>query len=217
MKHLKTTILALLLFLSSCTQEYIPDGKMPEILAEIYIVDRYIIADYTLALKADTSRIYESVISEHGYSTGQFIKTFERHLTRPSKLKQLYEKALDLVIEEQELVKRMIESKQRKDIFANSLRKVSSDTNRLIFPDCRNRAIRWLSRPYTNPSWKFTYNDSLNNLFQTPAGIGWWSSNLRKDIPRYYYIMKDYEKNSRTIPLSRKFSRTLEKRVAGAR
>lgn len=217
MNYFRVAYFLLSLLIVSCSRGLIPDNDMPRIIAEIYKTDRYMSSDYMLTLKSDTTRIYESVLNNYGYTSEQLINTIEHHLWRPSKLKQFYQEALAIVQEEQAVVKSAIEAKSREELHKARFLEILSDSTTIKYTLGRERAFRWIVSPNTHPILKVIYNDSLMHIYETPQMVKWWQNNFQKDSIRTQYITFKDEKDRRTLHNTLKLRETFEKRAGSTR
>ena len=200
MKYIRVLYIALLGILISCKSEKIPQREMPLLIAEIYKVDRFINSNYNLVIKADTTRIYESVLNKHGYSSKQFVYTIEHYLSRPAKLKSFYSKAKQLIEEEERALQERIDKIKREDSLASPYKKIVENSSKITALTLKERSVRWLMLPNVYPSFLPTPNEDSEFRFTTPNMVDWWAENFKKDSIQPIFKGK-YEKNSSTIPL----------------
>lgn len=193
-----------LFFLFSCSSKEIPERELPQIISEIYKVDRHIGLNYNLAVKSDTTKIYESVLGHYGYTNEQFVKSIERYLHRPEKLKRIYIKAAEIVDKEREEIAEFLERQYQQELFSYRYRELSRDSTTLSFKKAKERAYKWISAPTLYPKWRVTMNDSLLNLYQVPTMPTWWIDNFKPDTTTIYFISRAHEKNFGTLSHTRK-------------
>ncbi|HBZ25910.1 MAG TPA: hypothetical protein DEO54_06675 [Rikenellaceae bacterium] len=200
MRHISFILFFSLFAALSCSREYIPQKRMPEIIAQLYKVDRYINTDYKLVLRADTIKIYESIFNHYGYTSEDFINTLDYYLSRPLKLKSFYAQAKILLEKEEEAIIEIIRNRERADSIAAPIRKMVELSNSVIKYDPKNRAIRWIVLPEKHPEFRVSLGDSLTRIYETPTMSRWWRENYQSDTTKFS-IIKINEKNRRTIPL----------------
>ncbi|PKP00266.1 MAG: hypothetical protein CVU13_01800 [Bacteroidetes bacterium HGW-Bacteroidetes-8] len=200
MRHISFIPFFLLFVVLSCSREYIPQKRMPEIIAQLYKVDRYINTDYKLVLRADTIKIYESIFNHYGYTSQDFINTLDYYLSRPVKLKSFYAQAKIILEKEEEAVIEIIRKRERADSISAPIKKMVELWDSVIKYDPKSRAIRWILIPEKHPEFKVSLGDSLMKIYETPRLSRWWWENYQKDTTKFS-IININEKNRRTIPL----------------
>lgn len=207
MKYLKSILIIVLLYTTSCSGKLIPEEKMAQIIADIYKADRYVNSEYKLVLAADTTRIYEAVFNHYGYTSEEFIYTIEHFLSRPSKLKAMYSKAKIMVTEQDSILSEIIAYGQKLDSFAVPYNKLMKNVDSVMVLVPRQRALRWIMEPSVYPRWSLVHNDSIKKLYETPQMNVWWLNNFKKDSTNLNFTFID-EKNSRTVRVPPKFNST---------
>ena len=200
MRHIKTILIFASLILASCSGDYIPQKKMPEIIAEIYKADRYINSRYNLVLRSDTTRYYEAIFNKYGYTSDDFIKTIDYYLTRPVKLKSFYTEAKAILEKEQTIVADILYKREREDSLSATYKKLIDESGKIVKLKADERAVRWILAPDKYPEIRFATGDSLRRLYETPQMSGWWLNNYKKDTLTFPITRRD-EKNRRPIHL----------------
>ncbi|MDP3437873.1 MAG: DUF4296 domain-containing protein [Bacteroidales bacterium] len=200
MRHISFILLFSLFAALSCSREYIPQKRMPEIIAQLYKVDRYINTDYNLVLRADTIKIYESIFNHYGYTSQDFINTLDYYLSRPLKLKSFYAQAKILLEKEEEAIIEIIRNKERADSISAPIKAMIEHSDSVIKYDPKSRALRWILLPEKQPEFRVSYGDSLMKIYETPRMSRWWWKNYQSDTTKFSIISIN-EKNRRTIPL----------------
>ena len=200
MRHISFILLFSAFAALSCSRGYIPQKRMPEIIAELYKVDRYINSDYKLVLRADTVKIYESIFNHYGYTSQDFINTIDYYLSRPIKLKSFYAEAKILLEKEEEVIIEIIRSKERADSISAPIREIIKNADSVIKYEHKRRALRWILIPEKHPVWRVSLGDSLLKIYETPQMARWWWENYKRDTTKFS-ITTINEKNRRTIPL----------------
>ncbi len=200
MRHILTILAFAAVILASCSGEYIPQKKLPEIIAEIYKADRYINSRYDLVLRSDTTRYYEAIFNKYGYTSEQYIKTLDYYLTRPAKLKTFYTEAKSIIQKEEAIIADILFKKEREDSLSASFKKLIDESGKIVRLKRDQRALRWILAPDRYPEIRFATGDSLRTLYETPQMPVWWIENFKKDTLTFPITRRD-EKNRRPIHL----------------
>ncbi|MFA6769669.1 MAG: DUF4296 domain-containing protein [Bacteroidales bacterium] len=212
MNYLKSILIIILLYTSSCTGNLIPQEEMSQIIADIYRADRYVSSEYMMVLGSDTTKVYEAIFSNYGYSSKNFVNTIEHYLSRPSKLKSIYSGAKDIIAEEYNTVTNIIRRTERLDSISALYQKLIENRDSVMMLLPHERALRWVMEPLVFPRWSFSYSDSIRNLYETPQMDIWWQNNFKKDTTTLKFTIID-EKNSRTVPVPLKFHKAYLERA----
>lgn len=192
MKRLILCIPLLILF-TSCSDDTIPLSKMPSIIADIYLVDGYINTDLNRVRLADSTSYYEAVVKKHGYTGKQFFATIDKLVERPGKLKLIYEKAKNVLLEEQSRVDYEIRYLPENAV-SPLIMKIIYEIDQGTEIDRYRRAVRWITFPGNFIHWKATFSKDRQAKFEEPALGVWWSNNIPLNEKPFY----EYEKISGT-------------------
>ncbi len=200
MKHPFILLLLVIISLTSCDRNLIPQRKMPEIIARLHLADRYVNSNYRLVLKADTTKIYESVLNRYGYTGDQFIYTIDYYLTRPVKLMEFYKEAKQLLEKWEKQTEDLITYNQMMEFKLRPYKEIMEKAGEIKILTSRERSLRWILVPDLYPVWSTSLSDSLKAIYESPQLALWWASNFKTRYPEILLIKRD-EKNRSTIPL----------------
>lgn len=204
MGYFKRLFYFILLLSLSCSRGVIQERELVQILSEIYKADRFINSNYRLVLASDTTKVFETILNEYNYSNQDFTHTIEYYLTRPQKLKKIYQEAKLIVKEEAEMVERALQYERKLDSIAKPLLEIQKRSYQIEKLYSERRALRWILAPTSYPNWQINLSDSLQKLYETPQLTIWWTNNFKEEYEPIKIILKD-EKASRTIPIPAKF------------
>lgn len=206
MNYLKSILIIVLLYTTSCTGDLIPREKLSYIIADIYKADRYVNSNYELLLASDSTKVYEAIFNHYGFTATDFTNTIEYYLSRPTKLKEIYSGAKAIVEEEEHQVSKVIKYNRRLDSIRVKYTRLLKNANSVVRLLPQERAVRWLIEPLKYPHWSISYNDSIRNLYENPQLKKWWLNNFNIDTTTLKPFLID-EKNSRTVPISPKLKK----------
>ncbi len=201
MRHIKYILATLLFIVFSCSEVHISSKKMPLIIAEIHIAEKYINLNHEILLNNDSTRYFEPIFKKYGYSSKDFKKALSYYLTRPAKLNKIYAKALLILEEKESETDELIYRKAKEDSVLATLNKFADESRKISRMSQIDRAVRWLRVPDLYPDFSQAIGDSLRTFYETPQIAVWWSNNLKKEIVKYSILKRD-EKNSRSVHIS---------------
>ncbi len=197
MKQFLSIIGLLLLVATSCTKNVIDSDDMPNILADIYMTDRYILNDQKNLFRVDTSFVYEPILNKYGYSTIDFVHTMDYYLPRPTKLKKFFTDAKKILEEKELAISNKLLNLYQRDSMLRPIMNTIEKADSLQELDSYQRSLRWIIAPSKYPTWKIYLADSLRSRYEIPELTNWWANNL-KIIQKPFL---KYEKNSSPIYL----------------
>lgn len=100
LKYLPALLLCLLLFSCNRGGRVIPRGQMSQIYAEMFLLDQRISGDFTLRRIADTTRVYEAVLAEHGYTLEDYALSQEHYIRDARHYTKMLKKSVEIVHKE---------------------------------------------------------------------------------------------------------------------
>ena len=108
MKTLTYFVIAVVIFLSSCTapskekpENLIEKDKLVEILTDIHLADAYLESRSLTDLKIakDSASYYTFLYKKHNISRGQFVETMNYYSEYPAELEGVYEQVMAILKE----------------------------------------------------------------------------------------------------------------------
>lgn len=171
--------------LFSCNSGTIPLNDLSHIIADMYLADATAVSNYSIIKKADSVAIYESVINKHGYTAKEFHSTIDKLIERPGKLRMVYEKAKEELVEKQKIANSEItilpENSASPEIMSIIYEiDQGKEINRY------KRTLRWITYPFDFVHWKVTFSKAEQAKFEDPRLPQWWVNTLTgKDKPIY--------------------------------
>jgi len=154
MKYRIIYILVLSIFLYSCSGRTISQQKLPQIIAEIYLVDKYAneIVDKPFA-SMDSIRIYEPIFNKYGYTSDDYKRTIDKYISRPKKLRIYFENAKSILEEQKSSIQaKVTEHMQLDSIIGTYTRIMSSDNSKHAYYK-GIQANKWIYFPYSDNRW----------------------------------------------------------------
>ncbi len=197
MNHFIRIIILAVFAATSCTKGIISSDDLPEVLADLYMTDRFVLNSPQAMLKADSSMVYEPVLNKYGYTTDEFIHTMDYYLPRPNKLKSFFLKAKEILAKREMEVSQRILAQSQGDSLLAGITYYVEKADSLKEMDSYERSVRWMLAPEKLPYWRIYLHDSLALRYEIPQQLQWWSNNM---ITKRKSLLK-YAKNSSPISL----------------
>ena len=143
-----------ILFCSSC-KKTIPQSKLPEIIAEIYLVDRYIgnIDPISSLTQLDSLRIYEPIFNKYGYTGEDYRRTIEKQISRPKKLKIYFEEAKVILEQRKEAIQPQVKEQLQRDSILSVYTATLNNNNAKYNHYKNSQNSKWLLFPYSDSRW----------------------------------------------------------------
>lgn len=93
-----------LLSLFSCRKggKIIPEAKMTEIYADMFLEDQWLVTFRKYRLMADTTLFYDPIFEKHGYDFEDFSRSVDYYVDHPEKYIKLLRKTEDLLAKRRE-------------------------------------------------------------------------------------------------------------------
>lgn len=92
-------IAGMLLLLSACGPRVIPERRMAEIYAEMFLADVWLSDNPKCRTMADTSLFYEPIFRKYGYTTADYDASVRKYLENPEKFGKVLESAATILRE----------------------------------------------------------------------------------------------------------------------
>ena len=149
-----TTALIVILF-SSCTGKTIPSGKLPKIIAEIYLVDKYANEAQSISPFAhlDSIKIYEPIFNKYGYTGEDYKRSIEKYISRPKKLAIYYRDAKTILEEQKKSIQSRVAEQMQMDSLLQVYTSAMSNNNAKLryYKNIRNN--KWIYFPHSDSRW----------------------------------------------------------------
>lgn len=99
MRKLSVIAIAGVLLLSACGPKIIPERKLSEIYAEMFLADVWLSDNPRQRQVADTSLFYEAIFQKYGYTTADYDASVQKYLENPEKFSTIFEEAASILRE----------------------------------------------------------------------------------------------------------------------
>lgn len=89
------TVLLLLLSLGACKRKarVIPENKLADIYAEMFLADQWLSTNYSYKRVADTTLFYEPIFEKYGYNLDDFNESMRHYVKKPDKYAKILKTA----------------------------------------------------------------------------------------------------------------------------
>ena len=155
MKYCIIYIFAISILLYSCSGRSISQEKLPQIIAEMYLADKYMGQDMdrSSVSSIDSIRIYEAVFNKYGYTSEDYKRTIDKYISRPNKLKIYFENAKSILEEQKNSIKPRVAEHMRLDSLIGVYSRIISSNNS---KDAYYKGVqtdKWIYFPYSDSRW----------------------------------------------------------------
>ena len=155
MKRFAIYIFIFAIFLCNSCGKTIPQSKLPEIIAEIYLADKYVgtIRHSSYSIHLDSLKIYEPVFNKYGYTGEDYKRSIEKYISRPKKLKIYYEEAKSILEKRKEDIQPQVKEQQQKDSIINIYTFALGNNNLRNNYYKKVQNSKWILFPYSDNRW----------------------------------------------------------------
>ena len=130
---------------------------MAEIYAEMFLIDQRISGDWTLKRIADTTRVYEAVLAEHGYTLEDYAVSQEHYIKDARRYTKMLKKSVAIVHKEGLALK---EAKSKEDaVYATRYGMKRFAPHRICLLD---------TLTYSDSLFNFDFQEGLDTVFAGP-------------------------------------------------
>lgn len=169
----------------SCNKSTIPSKDLSLIVADLYLADGVVTANYSILQKADSVAVYETVINMHGYTIEEFHNSIDKLIERPGKLRLVYENAKAELLKKQKEIDEQVRSIPENSV-SPVIMSIVYEIDQWKEIDRYKRAQRWITYPFNFIHWKATFSKSEQAKFEDPRLPQWWVNTLTgTDKPIY--------------------------------
>jgi|GEM_PF-1918459 hypothetical protein len=155
MKYHIIYILTLFVLLCSCSDRKIPQEKLPQIIAELHLADKYAneILGMQEALFLDSVKIYEPVFNKYGYTSEDYKKTIDRYISRPKKLRTYFESAKSILEEQKIAIQAKVAEHMKMDSIIGVYTRILDSNNSKYAYYKEVQANKWIYLPHSDNRW----------------------------------------------------------------
>jgi len=155
MKYRIIYILVLPILLYSCSNRSIPQKKLPRIIAEIYLADKYAgdMLRKPSAVSMDSIRIYEAVFNKYGYTSEDYKRTIDKYISRPKKLKIYFESAKSILEEQKNSIQGKLSEYMQLDSLIGVYASIAGNDNYKYAYYRGVQTDKWIYLPYSDSRW----------------------------------------------------------------
>ena len=155
MKYHIIYILTLFILLCSCSNRKIPQEKLPKIIAELHLADKYAneILNMQEALFLDSIKIYEPVFNKYGYTSEDYKRTIDKYISRPKKLRTYFESAKSILEEQKIAIQAKVAEHIKMDSIIGVYTRILGSNNSKYAYYKEVQANKWIYLPHSDNRW----------------------------------------------------------------
>lgn len=177
---------------SSCTGKgIIPEKKMSKIIAEMYLADQYIDITPQLRNQTDSMLVYQGILQKYGFTQEEYVGSIRYYMGISNKMYKIHSAAKQILMKRKHELDKIAPAAISHPLmkFNTSFNSDNVDT---LFKNPLNRAMKWLTAPYSFGKIPFYRIDSSD----TPVNAKWWNNNISIQTGEKFVFAKPIETNT---------------------